>query len=70
MTRKSTLTRPDAVAYMRRPVKVRVNSCFYPESLDKMDECARALGCSRSDLLEYAFNWWHANAYVAGVLDA
>ena len=41
-------------------VKVRVNTCFYPSVLHEMDEAARALGVSRSELLEYAFRFWLA----------
>lgn len=41
-------------------VKVRVNTCFYPSVLAEMDAAARALGVSRSELLEYAFRFWLA----------
>ncbi len=41
-------------------IKVRVNTCFYPSVLAEMDSAARALGISRSELLEYAFRFWLA----------
>lgn len=44
--------------FRKRPVKHRVNTCFYDSDVDDMDACARHLHCSRSELLEYAFHFW------------
>ena len=43
-----------------REIKIRVNTCFYPTDLRKMDKAARELGVSRSELLEYCFRFWLA----------
>lgn len=44
--------------FRKRPVKHRVNTCFYDKDVEDMDACAKYLKCSRSELLEYAFHFW------------
>lgn len=44
--------------FERRPRKRRVNTCFYDDTLDDMDACARFLKCSRAELLEFCFRYW------------
>lgn len=46
--------------FTRRPKKVRVNVSLYPDVLHAMTRTAKQLGCSRSELIEYAWHFWES----------
>lgn len=46
---------------LKRERKGRYNFCMYPSDMRRIDELSRKLGCSRSELLLFCFNYFEAS---------